>query len=135
VTDRAAPLRLTGRTSITEHFRWAEFGMPDGTLPPRSQWRSILRLCVVYLEPLRRAYGPVVITSGFRSAGYNAVVGGAPHSRHVPSSEPDVAAADVWCRAGTPREWYESLDELRAGGLGLYRTHVHVDNRRVRARW
>jgi hypothetical protein len=41
----------------------------------------------------------------------------------------------VSCARGTPREWFEQLDALGAPGLGLYRTHVHVDNRSGFARW
>lgn len=109
--------------------------MDDGTLPPSSSFPAYKRLCEQYLEPLRRAYGPVIVHSGFRSAAYNATVGGAPASRHMPHVEPGAVAADVSCRSGTPREWYATLDELRPGGLGLYRTHVHVDSRGGRARW
>ena len=129
------PLRLVPSTRVSPHFRWGEFAQPDGALPPRALYVPVRDLCMRYLEPLRLAYGAVIVTSGYRSPAHNAAIGGAPASRHVPSSEPNVAAADVYCRSGTPREWYAALNRLGAGGLGLYLTHVHVDTRRLRARW
>lgn len=131
----AAPLRLTRRTKVSPHFLWAEFAQRDGQLPPRSTFDAYRRLCLLLLEPARLAHGPIIVTSGYRSAGYNRQVGGAPASRHVPSSEPGVVAADVYALQATPRELWSTFDRLGAGGLGLYRTHVHVDTRSGRARW
>lgn len=75
--------------------------------------------------------------SGYRTPAHNGQVGGAPHSLHLGRvGAPPAVAADVGCRSGTPREWYQALDELHPGGLGLYATHVHVDNRTgLVARW
>lgn len=128
-------MAIPGERKLSPHFRWREFAMPDGTLPPDAHWTALKRLCEKYLEPLRRAYGPVIVTSGYRSARHNHAVGGAPASRHVPGNEAGVAAADVYARSGSPREWARALDELGAGGVGTYATHVHVDTRAARARW
>ena len=92
-------------------------------------------LCRDYLDPLRDAFGRTIVHSGCRSPAYNRRVGGAPGSFHLYGSHPGAAAADVSCERGTPAEWYRLLDRLGAGGLGLYAGHVHVDNRRVHARW
>lgn len=122
-------------TKLTEHFRWAEFGQRDGTLPPRTAFPAYRDLCARFLEPLRALYGPVSVVSGYRTRAHNASVGGAPASRHMPSVEPGAVAADIVCARGTPAEWHAALDRLNPGGLGLYAGHVHVDNRRVRSRW
>lgn len=94
-----------------------------------------MKLCRLYLEPLRLALGPVMLTSSYRTMTQNAAVGGAPASRHVPDNEPGVAAADLYVPGTSPREVYAYLDRLGPGGLGLYPTHVHVDTRRRVARW
>jgi uncharacterized protein YcbK (DUF882 family) len=127
--------RLTARTQLTKNFQWREFADAVGTLPPRLTFDSYVRLCQKYLQPLRDALGPVYVTSGFRSAARNRAVGGAPASRHVPTSEPGAVAADIHVPGRSPREVYAYLEQLRPGGLGLYPTHVHVDNRSVPARW
>lgn len=53
----------------------------------------------------------------------------------MPHVELGAVAADVSFKSGTPREWAAAADELQAGGVGLYRTHVHIDTRAKRARW
>lgn len=120
---------------LTDHFTVAEFRSHDGEpVPPRS-YRALHRLCEFYLEPLRGKFGPVHVTSGHRSVRHNAEVGGAPRSQHVYGMHGWGVAADVTCQLGTPRDWYAFLDQLHAGGLGLYPSWVHVDNRTGRARW
>jgi uncharacterized protein YcbK (DUF882 family) len=87
------------------------------------------------LEPLRARYGPVTVISGFRTPAWNERVHGAPHSWHVYLAARPGAAADVWCAHGSAREWAHHLDQLGAGGIGTYASHVHVDTRPGRARW
>jgi len=120
---------------LTAHFDSAEFASHDGRPTPARQLHWLRLLCLDYLEPLRSAFGPVTITSGFRSATENARVDGAPSSYHLRRAGRRGAGADVVCRRGAPRDWYELLDERQAPGLGLYVDHLHVDNRAGRARW
>lgn len=120
---------------LTEHFDSSEWDSRDGVPCPRAYARQARKLCTKYLEPLRAAYGPVTVVSGFRSSKHNERVGGAPLSMHLDRPGRYVAAADVRCRRGSPAEWHELLDGLGVPGLGLYDTHVHVDNRPYRARW
>lgn len=122
-------------TRITPHFSLSEFVSHDGELVPARSRGVLERLCRRYLEPLRDRFGPVTVISGHRSARHNAEVGGAPRSQHVYGAWGYGVAADVRCERGSPREWYEFLNGLGAGGLGLYDGHVHVDNRPGRARW
>jgi len=121
---------------LSPHFSLGEF-YEAGHAPPVWIVPALEELCSLYLEPLRRAYGATTVHSGWRSQAHNAAVGGAPASFHMGRRTPTLAAAaDVSCRTGTPREWYAALLQLGPGGLGLYSTHVHVDNRPgQRARW
>jgi hypothetical protein len=116
------------------HFRYSEFAPAGGSLPQHAK-PEVRALCIDYLEPLRARFGPVSITSGQRTRERNQAVGGAPQSFHLYKRRRHGVAADVVCRRGTPAEWFALLDDLGAPGLGLYDTHVHVDNRIGRARW
>jgi uncharacterized protein YcbK (DUF882 family) len=131
VSRYAASLRLS------PHFQWSEFWQHGGIEPPAELYAAYVQLCRLYLEPVRLAFGVTTIASGFRTPAHNREVGGAPASLHMGRREtPPAAAADFYCRSGTPRQWYEALQRLSPGGLGLYTTHVHVDNRRGPvARW
>lgn len=120
---------------LSEHFDSAEFLSKDGEGMALGYLSELRQLCRVYLEPLRREFGVVTVHSGHRSARQNRRVGGAPQSRHLDLPGRAGAAADVSAARGRPADWYEFLDRLAPGGLGLYPTHVHVDNRRGRARW
>jgi zinc D-Ala-D-Ala carboxypeptidase len=120
---------------LSRSFIWREFRQRDGVMPPASSWPAYVELVQRFLQPLRDAMGPVVITSGYRSQTYNARVGGARASRHVPTSEPGVVAADISVPGRSPREVYAALEKMGAPGLGLYSTHVHVDTRAIPARW
>jgi uncharacterized protein YcbK (DUF882 family) len=121
---------------VGRFFTLGEFACDHKARPPSRTDVWIAHLCDVYLDPLRVRFGPVTIISGCRSPAHNSEIGGARDSQHlysVPSHRG--VAADVICERGTPREWYRFLDARNPGGLGLYTTHVHVDNRPGRARW
>jgi len=69
----------------------SRLGIPN--VPTARQTYALRMLCENVLEPLRVALGrPVVVTSGFRSADLNRVIGGAKHSQHL-----DGEAADIEC--------------------------------------
>ena len=96
----------------------------------------------MYLEPLRKKYGPVHINSGFRTAAYNASIGGASRSCHVyTQGDQNDQAADITCAKGSPADWHRTLWTIRQrkrkgkGGLGLYSSFVHVDIRDYSASW
>ena len=120
---------------LSPHFDSQEFRSSDGVAMPSRQLHWLRLLCVDFLEPLRAEFGVTRVTSGFRSPRANDRAGGAPKSYHRRIPGRRGAAADVWCDRGHPWEWYEFLEGLQAPGLGLYTTHVHVDNRAGRARW
>jgi uncharacterized protein YcbK (DUF882 family) len=85
------------------------------------------------LDDLREHFGqPVTITSGCRCSKHNKAVGGEPKSKHM-----EGIAADIKVRNVNPNIVYSWLDNKYPNkyGLGLYKSWVHVDTRRQRARW
>lgn len=71
------------RQRISDHFVIEEFDCRDGTPVPPTAIRGLVLWARVWGEPLRAAFGPVRVTSGYRTAVYNRRVGGAPNSFHV----------------------------------------------------
>lgn len=118
---------------ISEHFRQAEFACnhcgqihPTNPTPPEEvlQW----------LEQIRAHFGgkPVVVNSGYRCPTHNANVGGAKNSYHMKGQAVDFRVSGVSIAAA-----YELADKLvgSRGGVGRYKTFVHIDNRGYRSRW
>lgn len=86
------------------------------------------------LEMIRDEFEqPVIITSGNRCQDYNDTIpGSAPNSQHTKGM-----AADIKVKNTEPSEVYEYLNFMFPDtfGLGLYKTWVHVDVRKDKARW
>ena len=84
-------------TQLTEHFKLEEFTRSatairhgwDNT-PTQAEIDNLQRLCENILEPLRRRFGVIRITSGYRSKQLNKAVGGAERSRHLYGEAADV---------------------------------------------
>lgn len=79
---------------------------------------------------------PIKVVSGRRCAKHNAAVGGAKKSQHKLGN-----AADIQVVGLSPKEVYEVIEQIHRenkahiGGLGLYKTFVHLDKREGVARW
>ena len=75
---------------------------------------------------------PISITSGCRCAKHNRNVGGARNSQHIHGTAADIKVAGL-----SPKEVYRILNAKypKSHGIGLYRSWVHFDVRRGRARW
>lgn len=130
------------RHRLSTHFVVEEFDCHNGAKVPERDYNGLAYLCKQYLEPLRARFGPVTINSGFRTKAYNASIGGASQSFHVYTEhDGNDQAADVKCAHGTPTQWRNFMAGIRArkrsgrGGLGLYRTFVHVDIRDYKSDW
>lgn len=118
----------------SSHLSWSELACHDGT-PYPAEWRND-RAAVLALmfEAVRELLGglPLVILSGYRTAAYNSTLeGAASKSQHVQGRALDLAhpkrsARDVFTaiRAAQQRGELPLL-----GGLGLYKTFVHMDVR------
>lgn len=127
---------------ITPHFMLDEFACKDGTPYPVERleldgvttWRESRLLPLAWTcETIRELCGgrPLYLVSAYRPPGYNERVGGKPGSQH-----PRGRAGDLRHATMTARELHDSILALygtgelpHLGGLGLYRSFVHVDVR------
>ena len=130
------------RHRLSKHFVVEEFDCKDGTKVTPREHAGLEYLCRQYLEPMRRKYGACSVHSGFRTRRHNASVGGEPNSYHIyPDHDGNDQAADVSFARGNPSQWHATANAIRAskrrgrGGLGLYRTFVHIDIRDYSANW
>lgn len=85
------------KQQLSEHFKLSEFTQ-SGTarrhkvknVPGPREVERLRFLCVKSLEPMRRRFGAIRITSGFRCKKLNALVGGSPMSQHVLGEAADI---------------------------------------------
>jgi lysozyme len=100
--------------------------------PPRSLWPSLLAVTKVADEARHRIGRPLRINSAYRNAAYNRAIGGASASIHMRGGALDLS--------GSPATLHKILTQMRReglfrGGIGKYRTFVHVDVRGKNADW
>lgn len=131
----AQPTTPAEAGQLSEHFHVREFACKDGRKVPAVALPAVKRLCLESLEPLRAEFGQCTVMSGYRPADYNSRIGGARYSQHIYELTPESVAADLIFAKGRPGDWHAFADGLGVGGLGLYGSFVHVDNRPGRARW
>lgn len=75
------------------------------------------------LQVIRDAIGaPLTVNSGYRNVTYNAGVGGATYSRHLYGDAVDIASGSA-----TLQELSALCDDLGAGFVSEYTSHVHCD--------
>jgi len=132
---QAYSLARDGSTALSPHFCAREFRCRDGT-----DTVMVDEALTVVLQCIREHFGkPVVITSGYRTAAHNAVVGGAKSSQHLLGRAADIRVPGV------------SVEDVAAyaeslmpdwGGVGRYPVKagratgwVHVDTRANKSRW
>jgi hypothetical protein len=138
---KPVPANPGGRTQLSDHFNVREFDCHDGRKVPKAAEAALARLCVEFLEPMRRKFGPGKVLSGYRHRAYNIRIGGAQFSQHNYDDDPSTVAADTTWSKGTPAQWAAEArrlsDRLGYGGVGEYQRSgfVHCDNRRYTARW
>jgi len=127
-----------GDVRLSANFRLAEFHCKDGTHVPAQALPGLRGLVLRQLQPMREKFGSCTVNSAYRTKTHNAKVGGEPNSQHRYELGPESVAADVRFAQGSPREWAAEAERLlgtNRGGIGTYRTFVHVDNRATRGRW
>ena len=128
---------------LSPHFKADEFYCHDGSAPPIRARPGMVRLCEVFLEPMRAKFGSCLVLSGYRHELYNASIGGARHSQHIYSHDFESVASDLRFEKGTPAQWALHARMIRKsknkdrGGVGRYDRagFVHVDNRGYKADW
>ena len=116
--------------SFCKYFKEEEFHCPCG----QCDYIDIdLQLKSLLLNVREHFEKPVIITSGYRCKEHNKAIGGARFSKHI-----DAIACDIVVKDTSHKEVYDYLFKLldcSFGGLGLYRTHVHIDVREHFATW
>ena len=82
---------------LTQHFALAEFtrsesakrhGVPNEPTPEHLQ--NLIVLCERVLEPIRIKFGPINISSGYRSKTLNHYIGGSLNSQHCEAKACDI---------------------------------------------
>lgn len=86
---------------LTEHFNLREFIISStaiyfalNNMPSDDGIDRIKALCVNVLEPLRRRFGVIRITSGYRSEVLNKLVHGAVNSQHLLGEAADISVGN-----------------------------------------
>ncbi len=132
--DRQGFKHFTSK-EFTWYFR-VSHGNAHNSEPHRSLWKNVVPTVKV-LDLLREKLGcPITITSSYRNSVYNASCPGAASG----SYHQKFMACDIQAATASPSKVHEILCDLReaghfSGGLGLYRTFVHVDCRGYNANW
>lgn len=113
---------------LSDHFWRQEFhctGCSPQSPCARGGWDTVDSGLLMVLETVRRHFdAPMRVNSGHRCPERNAAVGGAPRSQHLVGR-----AADIVVDGMSPASVYAFLDPWHRGGLGLYRSFVHIDTR------
>ena len=130
---------------LSKHFCLPEFvesatAKANGivNIPPPEVENFASEFCERILEPIRDRFGPVVITSGYRSPELNALVGGVPTSDHqwtteriaadfqTPTANLDVVFDFIRLESGLPFD-----QVIREHGSGRGGDCIHVSYRLV----
>ena len=119
---------LDGNKNVSKNFKVKEFACNDG-----SDNVIIDEKLVDILQKIRDHFGvPVTINSAYRTAEYNAKIGGVSNSQHTKGT-----AADIDVKGISPKQVAQYAEYLMPdmGGIGEYETFTHVDVRGARSRW
>lgn len=63
--------------------------------PSPEEIENLQELCVNVLQPIREVFGPVFVSSGFRSLTINSLTGGSANSYHVKGMAADIEVASA----------------------------------------
>ena len=117
-----------GNEKLSDHFKVKEFACKDGSDPV-----FIDENLIDLLEKVREHFGkPVHVNSGYRTVSYNIRIGGASYSQHCYGR-----ACDIYINGISPKEIAEYVETLipNTGGIGIYKTFIHIDTRKTKSRW
>lgn len=88
--------------NLSEHFKLNEFIISGTSIkhnisntPQTIHIERLKALCINVLEPLRKRFGAIRITSGYRCEQLNKLVGGVPHSQHVFGEAADIHISNL----------------------------------------
>lgn len=95
-------MKQSEKRRLSEHFTLYEFTRSGTAIehdidntPDARQVQALTALCLNVLEPLRRRFGPIVISSGYRSRRVNKLVGGVASSQHCVGEAADIVVGDA----------------------------------------
>ena len=128
-------LRYIFPLEVIRPHRTRRGGVRNG-LPPQSLWENMAETLRVADEIRYRLGSPMLrINSAYRSPAYNAVCrGSATRSYHIQNCALDlVYRAGPWAAAKVARDLRS--EGLFRGGIGVYRTFLHVDTRGHNVNW
>jgi uncharacterized protein YcbK (DUF882 family) len=115
----------------SKHLSWNELKCKDGSRYPQEYIDDgRCERLVELFEDIRTLCGniPIKVYSAYRTIEYNKLIGGTLHSQHVQGR-----ALDLHHTSLTNNEFYKLIrinaKLLGIGGLGRYKTFVHVDIR------
>ena len=134
--ERRIKRKRDPKNNLTKDFSVAEFDCNNGTPCPNGIVPHLKLLCEKHLQPLRNSGGVVGINSGYRTASYNAAIGGEPNSYHIYTVRMRAPAADhvqSGRSASAVASWHDSHDAF--DGMGRYASFVHGDDRGYTSRW
>jgi uncharacterized protein YcbK (DUF882 family) len=117
-----------GNVRLSKNFTVKEFACSDGT-----DTVFISLALVNLLQKIRDHFDKaVIINSAYRTEAHNKSIGGATYSQHKYG-----LAADIHINGVTPKEIAAYVETLlpSSGGIGIYKSFVHIDVRRVKSRW
>lgn len=121
-------LAKDGNKALSANFKVKEFKCQDG-----SDVVLIHPELVTVLQKVRTHFArPVAINSAYRTPAHNKKVGGETFSQHQYGTAADIVVTGV-----SPAKVAAYAETLlpNKGGIGIYKGFVHIDTRKVRARW
>lgn len=136
LTKQIAEIQADRAGRLSRDFHIREFDCRDGTRVPTYMEDDLRALCRGHLQPLRDSGGSVTINSGFRTASYNAQIGGATASYHIYTLRQRSPAADhvqSGRSASVVQRWHDTHNP--PDGMGYYYGFTHIDDRGYRSRW
>ena len=125
---KAYSLTKDGSKKLSDNFKVREFACRDD-----SDVVFISDKLVSVLQQIRSHFNaPVTISSAYRTPAYNKKVGGAAYSQHLYGK-----AADFVVKGVSPKDVARYAETLlpNTGGIGIYSSFIHVDDRQVKSRW
>jgi zinc D-Ala-D-Ala carboxypeptidase len=117
---------------ISKYFTLEEMtvtGHHVGNMPDAESSMRLVRLCADHLDALRERFGPLRVTSGYRSPELNMLIAGsARDSAHCYGCAADIQSIDghtpremvLWVRDESGLDYDQVIDELRGCSAWLH---------------
>ena len=97
-----------------KNFRYGDFIRSDTAkrygiknIPSEKEWIAIEKLATKVLQPIRDKFGPIIITSGYRSVELCLKVGSTPNSNHTRGEAADIEPLNKNIKLIDIMEWVE----------------------------